>query len=106
MPKSNCFSAPELVSKKGKKNKYRCESATDTCKYESSSPLKHEFSLKCECGLNPHGYSYCPRKFEKSYTRTLANITEIFAKDCHTVDRLSIPRCYFKSAQKRFDSLF
>mmetsp|Transcript_38422 Transcript_38422/g.58504 ORF Transcript_38422/g.58504 Transcript_38422/m.58504 type:complete len:141 (+) Transcript_38422:735-1157(+) len=100
MPKSNCFSAPELKTKKkkGAKNRYQCDSVASKCEYETTSPLEHTFKLKCECGLNPHGHSYCPRKFEKGYTRTLANVTEMFAKECHTTTRLDPARCYYPTA--------
>jgi hypothetical protein len=48
--------------------------------------------------MNPFGYSYCPNIYTDTYTTLLAEVTERFASNCHTVDRLDIYECFMANA--------
>ena len=77
MPDFLCHAAPILYPK-SEEDPYLCESPEDTCRYKSISPVTMEFELKCECGMNPDGKSYCPSIFKKNYTENLAKVIETF----------------------------
>lgn len=84
MKKHKCFGYPKLDVDQRKKsyfkgeNRYGCADANDTCLYWVSSPTSQNFTLKCECGMSPHGKSYCPKKFAKNYGRNLNKVISIF----------------------------
>jgi hypothetical protein len=56
--------------------------------------------LKCKCGLNAEGKSYCPKTYTKTYTENLATIIETFGQLCHTLDRFDIYKCYLRQASQ------
>jgi hypothetical protein len=77
LPDFLCHSAPKLVPK-SEENPYLCSGPDDTCLYEAVSPIKMDFELTCECGLNNLGLSFCPKIFKKKYTKQLAEVIETF----------------------------
>lgn len=95
MPDFKCHSAPKLEPK-SEEDPYLCDGPDDTCTYHSVSPVKMNFDLKCKCGLNAEGKSYCPRTYKKSYTENLATVIETFGQLCHTLDRFDIYKCYLR----------
>lgn len=97
MPESRCFQAPVLEPKQDASlglNPNQCSSPTDTCFYVSHSPVQQNFTLGCECGLSPHGTSYCPKVYSKKYTEYLFIVLSKFGMKCHTTDRFDFYRCW------------